>query len=181
MAKHHAPAPRFRAFSRRTGRTVWLTRNICISSPSWAFVDFTSTEHATAALTNPRNHQLNGRKLVVEYASPEAVRRGGGGPPREKREKGGETGGRGKQFGAKRERPSRPRQGDAEGGGEEGEGEDQGPPAKKRRADGGDGGKDRRDKGGKGARPRSKPGAALAMARREDVSIVPSQGKKIVF
>ena len=59
---------------------------------SWAFVDFTSTEHATAALTNPRNHQLNGRKLVVEYASPEAVRRGGGGPPR-KDKKGSEHSG----------------------------------------------------------------------------------------
>ncbi|KAI0698524.1 hypothetical protein C8T65DRAFT_660472 [Cerioporus squamosus] len=123
----------------------------------WAFVDFTSTEHATAALTNPRNHQLNGRKLVVEYASPEA-------------------------FGTKRERPSRPRQDEGEGSGDGGEeGEGQGPPAKKQRVNAGDY-KDRgRDKGGKGARPRSKPGAALAMARREDVSIVPSQGKKIVF
>ncbi|TFK93579.1 RNA-binding domain-containing protein [Polyporus arcularius HHB13444] len=146
----------------------------------WAFVDFTSTEHATAALTNPRNHQLNGRKLVVEYASPEAVRRGGGGPPRKEREQ-GETGGRGKQFGTKRERPSRPRQDDAQGGGEEGEEEAQDRPAKRRRSNAEDS-KDRgRDKGGKGARPRSKPGAALAMARREDVSIVPSQGKKIVF
>jgi hypothetical protein len=30
------------------------------------------------ALVNPRNHRLNGRDLVVEYASPDAVRRGGG-------------------------------------------------------------------------------------------------------
>ncbi|KIP02111.1 hypothetical protein PHLGIDRAFT_503084 [Phlebiopsis gigantea 11061_1 CR5-6] len=45
----------------------------------WAFVDFTTTEHATTALTNPKNHFLGGRKLVVEYASPEAVRRGGAG------------------------------------------------------------------------------------------------------
>lgn len=42
----------------------------------FAFVDFTSVEHSTSALTNTRNHQLNGRKLVVEYASPDAVRRG---------------------------------------------------------------------------------------------------------
>jgi RNA recognition motif-containing protein len=45
---------------------------------SWAFVDFTNTEHATEALVNPRNHTLDGRQLKVEYASPDAVRRGGG-------------------------------------------------------------------------------------------------------
>lgn len=44
---------------------------------SWAFVDFLSTSQATSSLTNPRNHTLDGRKLVVEYASPDAVRRGG--------------------------------------------------------------------------------------------------------
>lgn len=35
-----------------------------------------TVEHATSALINPKNHQLNGRNLVVEYASPDAVRRG---------------------------------------------------------------------------------------------------------
>lgn len=45
---------------------------------SWAFVDFHTTVQATAALIDPRNHSLNGRALVVEYASAEAVRRGGG-------------------------------------------------------------------------------------------------------
>ncbi|KAF8514847.1 RNA-binding domain-containing protein [Hysterangium stoloniferum] len=44
----------------------------------WAFVDFHNVEDATAVLINPRNHNLDGRKLVVEYASAEAVRRGGG-------------------------------------------------------------------------------------------------------
>jgi len=44
----------------------------------WAFVDFTTTENATAALVNTRNHTLDGRKLRVEYASSDAVRRGGG-------------------------------------------------------------------------------------------------------
>ncbi len=48
-----------------------------ISLDSFAFVDFISVEHATAVLINPRNHKLNGRQLVVEYASPDAVRRGG--------------------------------------------------------------------------------------------------------
>ncbi|KAG9087225.1 hypothetical protein FRC06_002634 [Ceratobasidium sp. 370] len=46
----------------------------------WAFLDFLNTAYATAVLVNPRNHHLNGRKLVLEYGSPDAVRRGGGGP-----------------------------------------------------------------------------------------------------
>ncbi|KAG9118740.1 hypothetical protein FRC07_006608, partial [Ceratobasidium sp. 392] len=46
----------------------------------WAFLDFLNTTYATAVLVNPRNHHLNGRKLVLEYGSPDAVRRGGGGP-----------------------------------------------------------------------------------------------------
>jgi len=38
------------------------------------------------------------------------------------------------------------------------------------------------DKGGyKGVKGRSKPGAALAMAKRESAAIVPSRGKKITF
>ncbi|KAG8692593.1 hypothetical protein FRC09_011095, partial [Ceratobasidium sp. 395] len=43
----------------------------------WAFLDFLNTTYATAVLVNPRNHHLNGRKLVLEYGSPDAVRRGG--------------------------------------------------------------------------------------------------------
>ncbi|KAI0677098.1 hypothetical protein C8Q78DRAFT_1001152 [Trametes maxima] len=148
----------------------------------WAFVDFTTPEHATAALTNPRNHQLDGRKLVVEYASPEAVRRGGsggaGGPPRTDR---------GPRTGGKRDRNARG--GDADGGADQGA-EDGQRPAKKQRPEAGDEGEargprgrkaDAVGKGGKAPRPRAKPGAALALAKREDVSIQPSQGKKIVF
>ncbi|KAH9918183.1 uncharacterized protein BXZ73DRAFT_53090 [Epithele typhae] len=141
----------------------------------WAFVDFTSVEHATAALTNPRNHRLNGRALVVEYASPDAVRRGGFGPPRDK-DKGAADG----KGGAKRPRH------DAEEGAEKGESKDGPSPAKRPRRDGGASGGESRDGGrrdGRGRPPprRTKPGAALALARREDVAIVPSQGKKIVF
>lgn len=44
----------------------------------FAFVDFVSTEHATNALANLKNHRLDGRNLLVEYASAEAVKRGGG-------------------------------------------------------------------------------------------------------
>ncbi|KAI0751619.1 hypothetical protein C8Q80DRAFT_1251708 [Daedaleopsis nitida] len=138
----------------------------------WAFVDFTSTEHATAALTNPRNHHLNGRKLVVEYASPDAVRRGGGGPPRGPKDKDMDTGGSQRQ-GPKRDRPARPQP--HAYAGEAGDGELR-PPAKRRRAEGDD-----RDHSAGRPRPRTKPGAALALAKREEVAIVPSQGKKIVF
>lgn len=42
----------------------------------WAFVDFHLPEQCTRALLNARNHSLDGRSLVVEYASPDAVRRG---------------------------------------------------------------------------------------------------------
>lgn len=145
------------------------------TSISWAFVDFTTAEHATVALTNPRNHQLDGRKLVVEYASPEAVRRGGAGPRPERKE----------QYAGKRARAAA----------DAAEGEDAGSPAKRQRfedtEEGGDrgrredgagrGGYSRGGRGGKGPRPRTRPGAALALAKREDVAIVPSQGKKTVF
>ena len=40
------------------------------------FACFTSIEHATGALANPRNHRLDGCNLVVEHASHDAVRRG---------------------------------------------------------------------------------------------------------
>nr|CRX78986.1 hypothetical protein ls5930a1_00059 [Leucosporidium scottii] len=43
----------------------------------WAFVDFHLPEQCTRALLNIRNHSLDGRSLNVEYASSEAVRRGG--------------------------------------------------------------------------------------------------------
>ncbi|KAI9001420.1 hypothetical protein BD414DRAFT_474575 [Trametes punicea] len=154
----------------------------------WAFVDFTNTEHATAALTNPSNHQLDGRKLVVEYASPEAVRRGGGGPPRTDKGQKGRKGQKGQKSPGKRDRSDH-----AEGAADDAETDSR--PTKKRRTDDGDdadaGAKAARGKkadsvgkggkGGKGPRPRAKPGAALAQAKREDVAIVPSQGKKIVF
>jgi hypothetical protein len=38
-----------------------------------------------------------------------------------------------------------------------------------------------RQKGGDGKHHRARPGAALASAPREQASIVPSQGKKIIF
>jgi len=44
----------------------------------FAFVDFETIEQATKALMNLKNHRLDGRNLTVEYASAEAVKRGGG-------------------------------------------------------------------------------------------------------
>ncbi|KAI0772094.1 hypothetical protein BD413DRAFT_548290 [Trametes elegans] len=155
----------------------------------WAFVDFTSTEHATAALTNPRNHTLDGRKLVVEYASPEALRRGGGaGPPRDRDR--GDRDRATKRDRAPRSAPTddtsgrpakRPRTGAGDGAEAGGKGEDgeRGGGAERKAANFKSGRK--ADAAGKGPRPRARPGAALALAKREDVSIQPSQGKKIVF
>ncbi|PLW14686.1 hypothetical protein PCANC_09591 [Puccinia coronata f. sp. avenae] len=44
----------------------------------FAFVDFETVDQATKVLMNLKNHHLDGRKLTVEYASVEAVKRGGG-------------------------------------------------------------------------------------------------------
>jgi len=172
---------------------------ISYSRPRWAFVDFTSIEHATAALVNPKNHRLDGRNLVVEYASAEAVRRGGAGPrpkldeatgPRKgsfrshnDRSGAGERGG----IASRRGRGDREDRGRKDVGDEIGRGanavdrHDAAPdPAAKvhesRRTHSGT------DIGGyKGVKGRSKPGAALALAKRESAAIVASQGQKITF
>ncbi|KAG9101988.1 hypothetical protein FS749_000553 [Ceratobasidium sp. UAMH 11750] len=130
----------------------------------WAFLDFLNTTYATAILVNPRNHHLNGRKLVLEYGSPDAVRRGGGG--------------------------LRPRKGQAE----KEQPEDTPRAAKRRKYVSAEDGEETKPeprksipKGdeqyvrAKDGRLRPRPGAALAMARREAVAIVPSAGKKTVF
>ncbi|KAJ7126460.1 hypothetical protein C8R43DRAFT_708068 [Mycena crocata] len=148
----------------------------------FAFVDFTSIEHATSVLVNTKNHTLNGRKLVVEYASPDAVRRGA---PKTKREDGGaekpqrrtfkEAKSRGPRAEKKLER--------AKNVTEEGPttfsrpSRDYTAPTPHDAAEtGGDGRRER-----KGPKNRPKPGAALALAKRESAAIVPSQGKKVVF
>ena len=144
-------------------------------SYSFAFIDFTSVTHATSALTNPRNHFLDGRKLVLEYSSADAARRGG------YREGGGK--GLGK-FG-------KPRTREGDGGG----------PRKKRRFDEraktgeGEDNESTRNSGDRSfskpwrdglntkSKPqrRAKPGAALALAKRESTAIVPSQGTRMTF
>ncbi|BGP07305.1 Nucleolar protein 13 [Rhodotorula toruloides] len=169
----------------------------------WAFVDFHLPAQATRALLNLHNHQLNGRKLNVEYASAEAVRRGAVGT---KSGGGGGGGGRG-NAGPRRRGPREE--------GEEGEAEDEerGAGGKKRRerewddtdvkalagqagGESGYGGpppraqrgprpqRDDARKGGRedgGGAKRPKPGAALAMAQRASEGIVQSTGKKITF
>ena len=132
-----------------------LITNVRMSS-RWAFVDFTSTEHATFALINPRNHTLDGRKLTVEYASPDAVRRGGG--PRELwNHKRGVIADTTRRFGNSRTQGIP--------GGKE-----------KKLKHGSEVG---RIPTRKGERP--KPGAALALAQRGTAAIVPSQGQKTTF
>lgn len=161
----------------------------CCELYRWAFVDFTSTEHATAALTNPRNHHMDGRKLKVEYASADAVRRGGGPGPRPERSKPRRDDSRG---GFKDRDQHQQRRGprtsvveadaaaggdttmeDATGVGGAGAGAEESP---RKRKDGGE--RVRLDRKGK---PRTKPGAALAAAQREQAAIVPSLGTKITF
>jgi hypothetical protein len=149
----------------------------------FAFVDFTSIEYATAALIHPKNHQLDGRKLVVEYASADAVRRGGGGGagPRPKNVKA--SGGEGhshrkKKLGSTVDdraderdlttmaitmtiKKSKPQ--------EEEKGRRGGTFAKAKVTS------------GTSRKSRPTPGAALALAKREQVAIVPSQGRRITF
>ncbi|PPR04639.1 hypothetical protein CVT24_011857 [Panaeolus cyanescens] len=148
----------------------------------FGFVDFTSIEHATAALINPRNHQLNGRKLVVEYAGADAVRRGAPKGPKTDRP-------RGDKFKSSDDSPKKFRpqkfQHDRE---EPAELDEAAPlvaeqketskrPQKERHShsESQDGVRH------KGPKNRPKPGAALALAKRESAAIMPSQGKKIVF
>lgn len=170
---------------------------------SWAFVDFHLPAQATRALLNLHNHQLNGRKLNVEYASAEAVRRGAvgtksggggrgnagprrrGGAPREDGQEGGED-----EF-AERGKKRRERDWDdtdvkalaAQAGADAGY---DGPPPHARREpkpvrDDARKGRRADGGGGGGGGKRPKPGAALAMAQRASEGIVQSTGKKITF
>ncbi|KAK6906551.1 hypothetical protein I203_100536 [Kwoniella mangroviensis CBS 8507] len=126
----------------------------------FAFLDFISVRHAKVALVNRKNHYFNGRRLTVEFASEEAAKRSGGkSKPRLP------TGDKPKKF-----YESTPAGETSAGVEQDGTTED-GPVEKKN------------DKRGKKwevtGRPR--PGAALAMAKRENVGIVEGSGQKITF
>ena len=151
----------------------------------FAFVDFTSIEHATAVLINPKNHHLNGRTLVVEYAGADAVRRGApkSAKPVDRSEHKGRGGRRPPRADNPRYRTDRPPK-QAE---EQPEAVETAATVESRQKKPWDG-KDRSTKGDnvdgirhKGPKTRPKPGAALALAKRESVAIVPSEGKKITF
>lgn len=142
----------------------------------FAFVDFTSIEQATNALTNPRNHRLKGRDLVVEYASPDAVRRGGGGPKISKPERQGRKDK--DELKAESSTMKRDRRLVKSGHRDDTTAtipEDKTELTTVSREPRKRGSEDRAHK------RRAKPGAALAQAARQSVAIVPSQGQKIVF
>jgi RNA recognition motif-containing protein len=149
---------------------------------SFAFVDFMTVEHATSALINPKNHQLNGRNLVVEYASPDAVRRGA---PKGKSSDGPIAKDRRNRLPSRPYHDSRSNHSFSQPQEETSESANAGnnvpiadsdpvnhsliPSTKKG------------DVRHKGPKTRPRPGAALALAKRESAAILPSQGHKITF
>ncbi|KAG1752417.1 uncharacterized protein EDB91DRAFT_1215906 [Suillus paluster] len=135
----------------------------------FAFLDFTSTEHATAALINPRNHRLNGRDLVVEYASADAVRRGGG-PRLQQNTVTDNT-----DTESRPQSHSRPRRRDEDEKEHRTQRDDAESTPQRNQKEAPRHMKADRSRG------RPKPGAALAQAPRESAAIIPSQGHKIVF
>ncbi|KAK0461674.1 uncharacterized protein EV420DRAFT_121502 [Desarmillaria tabescens] len=151
----------------------------------FAFVDFSSIENATAALINIKNHHMNGRDLVVEYASADAVRRGASKPkgpdvlPNKRKRPFDKT--------KKKQEPNRERKSVRDAGMEEDDimkERDEGshPVPKRNKAESNE------RKSGVGARAanyrnRPRPGAALAQAQRQSAAILPSSNssKKITF
>ena len=140
-----------------------------------------TVEHATSALINPKNHQLNGRNLVVEYASPDAVRRGA---PKGKSSDGPIAKDRRNRLPSKPYHDFKSNHSFSEPKEETFESADavndipipdSDPvncpfiPSKKG------------DVRHKGPKTRPRPGAALALAKRESAAILPSQGNKITF
>ncbi|EJU06372.1 hypothetical protein DACRYDRAFT_61073 [Dacryopinax primogenitus] len=164
----------------------------------WAFLDFHTTAQAQAVLINSRNHHLNGRKLVLEFASADALRRGGhpSAFPSHSKEQEATHGtskriGAGKSPGYKKGKREQGHAGDESHVVEEdvpsafpSASEETEQPAKRQKiarerpaADMTRGGKDRPVR-------RLKPGAALALAKQNVAktgAIVASQGKKITF
>ncbi|KAF8437129.1 hypothetical protein L210DRAFT_3406132, partial [Boletus edulis BED1] len=136
----------------------------------FAFVDFTTIDHATEALVNPRNHRLNGRDLVVEYASPDAVRRGGGPrhPKGEQDQKSRSRSGKAPQKDAPYSKQRKPQWHTKQGDGEDAEAAEIPAETTTPRHD-------------RSYTRRAKPGAALAHALRQSAAILPGQGEKIVF
>ncbi|KAK0230332.1 hypothetical protein IW262DRAFT_395339 [Armillaria fumosa] len=144
----------------------------------FAFVDFSSIENATAALINIKNHHMNGRDLVVEYASADAVRRGAS---KAKTPEGQEKWKRPFDKSHKKREPNK-RVDDA-GVDDDGvkKGDDNSHPVPKRNRF--EGSERRGGPGPVNYRNRPRPGAALAQAQRQSAAILPSSSsaKKITF
>ncbi|KAF8138790.1 hypothetical protein EV363DRAFT_1522492 [Boletus edulis] len=153
-------------------KDVWIRKiRMGTFEDSWfAFVDFTTIDHATEALVNPRNHRLNGRDLVVEYASPDAVRRGGGPrhPKGEQDQKSRSRSGKAPQKDAPYSKQRKPQWHTKQGDGEDAEAAEIPAETTTPRHD-------------RSYTRRAKPGAALAHALRQSAAILPGQGEKIVF
>ncbi|TFK67308.1 hypothetical protein BDN72DRAFT_770852 [Pluteus cervinus] len=158
----------------------------------FAFADFVSIEEATNVLLNPRNHLLNGRKLVVEYASPDAVRRGAFKPKPSGDSRAtpdhSTRGGKSKKFLSERTKVDTGRMEFDPQVVDRNRGERDTDTAKVQSRNAAKGGKGyarpddgRRRTDSKQTRQRPRPGAALALAKRESAAIVPSQGQKITF
>lgn len=128
-------------------------------------------------MTNPKNYSLNGRKLVVEYASPDAVRRGA--------PKGSAGASKLVDVKTRDRKPRRvPRDNETETAGKrrghtgvEAQSHERSP--KRQRLDIPVMPTEKPVK--RDYKGRSKPGAALASAQRGSVAILSSQGKKIIF
>ena len=174
----------------------------------WAFIDFLTAKQATAALVNGKNHYLNGRALTLEFASADAVRRGGGRMDGAASVSGPAKGER-RQFDKRRQRPDYDEAVPEEGAKEEDQPVKQAfyrPPLETNPYAASEasraaaaiiqaGGKVHkpnkaerkvlRDQKAKEERDNSKrrvkPGAALADAKREKMAILPAAGKKVVF
>lgn len=173
-----------------TGRCKGRVLPAGVADPRFAFWDFKAPVYARAALMNKKNHFLRGSKLTLQYASQEATKRAGG-----KRKRDDDARPAKRQHREHREHRERPPRYF------EGNGEAESAPAHAPTQDfkseaaaqariaamvSGGGGEERsekRDKRGmkweSTGRPR--PGAGLAMAKKQKVGIVESAGSKITF
>ncbi|TYJ53345.1 hypothetical protein B9479_006004 [Cryptococcus floricola] len=120
----------------------------------FAFLDFVSARHAKFSLANRKNHYFNGRKLNLEFASESSAKRSGADKLR-------------KFAGEGKPKPRFPPRVEGEGG------DDEERPVEAEK-------KDQRGKKWE-ASGRQRPGAALAMAKRENVGIVEGSGTKVTF
>ena len=128
-------------------------------------------------LINPRNHRFNGRELKVEYAGIDAVRRGAAKhlvPAAAKPARKGDGKARPPKRKAVDDDSNQTPEAD-EDDAMQVDNENQDRKARPRSSF-------REERGGrKGPKARPKPGAALALAKRETAAIVESQGKKTTF